>query len=1320
MSLSIYTAHAGGVLKADGNTFVTTEELRKWIEQKTRLQSSCQILMTSRGTNARPSILSNEKELFLYDRKQLEPSSKPFIDTVPPLHTIPPFPDDLESETDMSSWRLLFKKRKQWAEQVSAHAHGLAKKIREAEASVAVMRRSVNVAFINLETHSVGLDGSLAKLRAWADGVMQDRDKVLATWEPTVKKLLRMPVHEEFKSYGGGEKGSKKVNVLAGFFDIKEVQTAAVTLGILAERFEKDVKQLGITIEDISSRTVNLKAAIQQNESELSMNVEEQLNSLLEEVDVLVNKIRTDNEYARGLMGPKSASAASKRAYASTTDYLPGLMTVTMDINKFYITTIERKNATSAACHEHLQHIAGIQSVAAPVNPQISKLDAAYEEDSNQFQLLSLVLRLPKSYGSLLVECIRRREWSEKFSSNSAKLAEDLALMKDDEEKRRRRWQRCTGSSLPFELDDASQVIRAELSTRGDVGGGLPKITRQDIEDYISTLVSIGGMDDVVKELQQSLQEIDKPSRRAKHLRGGFKMGSIHEANITDSSMLGRNDELKILRADKEQLSERIKGYESRIRKLEDLLHRRTANGNMYPNSTTPTPSTPITQQSFPLNIQIPPPPPHPQVDQLPSPGNPPIPARTSSSEATSVAEQLKSRIAALEVELSTEKQKALRLQQEASKNTASEKEMNTRIAQADETKKDLVANLEATVQQHTIERKALTSEIDDLKQKLEEVYEELDRVEEEKVKNLESELEILGGELAHIRQLHEHEAGNNKNLSMELKLVQEERAKEIAGLQSELENQVKLTEEERRRVRLTEVAMKESELAATEKTFQLEKDLNDARAALDIDRTNHSSSYESLLTSMIQAYSHLSSDPPPENINALTARITAMVSELVSSKEGLMAMIEAEREKSAHVKEDRDFLQSRFDSRTLRAKDLTQRLYTHNVRSIQLLESLGYRIVRSEDSMQIVKIPRSNPNESTTMTKSATINNLPTKSSPLSLAESSTVEDINLLYWMESPDSDAESEKYSQYLKTIGAFDLDAFSETVINRVKKAEQDARQLMKQGRAYREKYYRARDEASEKIAFKSFKHGDLALFLPTRNQATRPWAAFNVGAPHFFLREQDTHKLSARDWLLARITKVEERVVDLSRSTASINVPHGLERSSVGGSSDGGTSFDDENPFELSDGLRWYLLDAVEEKSGAPSTPGLSSSTVAAANVDAKGSLKSRKPITGAKKKLSEITTEHSRRSSVSSNRNSALISTETAAALFRVTSTDSVMVGGVGGVGATVLPGAGENVVIESVPISSGAPRTPVEKIVAGVRSRASSIRSRTPAATDR
>jgi autophagy-related protein 11 len=56
-------------------------------------------------------------------------------------------------------------------------------------------------------------------------------------------------------------------------------------------------------------------------------------------------------------------------------------------------------------------------------------------------------------------------------------------------------------------------------------------------------------------------------------------------------------------------------------------------------------------------------------------------------------------------------------------------------------------------------------------------------------------------------------------------------------------------------------------------------------------------------------------------------------------------------------------------------------------------------------------------------------------------------------------------------------------------------------------------------------------------------------------------------------------------------------------------SNGGDSFEDDNPFDLSDGLRWYLIDASEEKPGAPTTPGLAKSTVASANIDATATIR---------------------------------------------------------------------------------------------------------------
>ena len=64
--------------------------------------------------------------------------------------------------------------------------------------------------------------------------------------------------------------------------------------------------------------------------------------------------------------------------------------------------------------------------------------------------------------------------------------------------------------------------------------------------------------------------------------------------------------------------------------------------------------------------------------------------------------------------------------------------------------------------------------------------------------------------------------------------------------------------------------------------------------------------------------------------------------------------------------------------------------------------------------------------------------------------------------------------------------------------------------------------------------RSFAKGDLALFLPTRNSTAQIWAAFNVSFPHHFLSATGVigEQIKSREWIVARITSLEEKIVDV--------------------------------------------------------------------------------------------------------------------------------------------------------------------------------------------
>ncbi|RPD75615.1 hypothetical protein L226DRAFT_560124 [Lentinus tigrinus ALCF2SS1-7] len=130
--------------------------------------------------------------------------------------------------------------------------------------------------------------------------------------------------------------------------------------------------------------------------------------------------------------------------------------------------------------------------------------------------------------------------------------------------------------------------------------------------------------------------------------------------------------------------------------------------------------------------------------------------------------------------------------------------------------------------------------------------------------------------------------------------------------------------------------------------------------------------------------------------------------------------------------------------------------------------------------------------------------------------------------------------------LDALRAFDHDHFLESI----GKAGSTIRKWQKQCKDYRER-------AKGKISFRNFTKGDLALFLPTRNSISKPWAAFNVSFPHYFLQATGhlAEQLKTREWIVARITSITERVVDAKDPTT--------------------------NPYGLGDGVKYYMLEVED-------------------------------------------------------------------------------------------------------------------------------------------
>jgi hypothetical protein len=72
-----------------------------------------------------------------------------------------------------------------------------------------------------------------------------------------------------------------------------------------------------------------------------------------------------------------------------------------------------------------------------------------------------------------------------------------------------------------------------------------------------------------------------------------------------------------------------------------------------------------------------------------------------------------------------------------------------------------------------------------------------------------------------------------------------------------------------------------------------------------------------------------------------------------------------------------------------------------------------------------------------------------------------------------------------------------------------------------------KYITSHKQSRQKLCYRSFVSGDLALFLPTNLDHSQAWAAFNVGAPHYFL-DMNGVDIRGKDFVIGRIQEIEER------------------------------------------------------------------------------------------------------------------------------------------------------------------------------------------------
>ncbi|KNG49507.1 taz1-interacting factor 1 [Stemphylium lycopersici] len=1236
MSLQIAVAHTGQRLDADPVAFTSVDALKYWISRTTEIAPEQQVLLTTQGKHVKLQALLTEKEIFVFSRElsnnpQAAISSTPLPDPFTPDDA----PNHLTNNTDLGAWQALFQARRDWAFGLLEKSHSMSRIASKHFAEQATIERGTQVAVGNHDAHIKGLEQKYQAAREWYDGVEKEAGDNLQRLDGDFEQLGTVSAILNFKRFLAREMRSTK-NVpnnvivretLQDFLDVEAVKMATATSQRVRESFGKRMDRMSMQLEKIGADYNELLNAVGQGQSRSIVDDTEEPTRLYNEIDAVAKKVESDYEHVMGLeASSKSVAQVSKMALLHTRNFLPAIQEYSVEMSDLVRRAVEQKNSAIRNSVESMQGIATIESVIASMGADLEQISIP-QEGVAAFELISLVGRLPYVYGTLLVEAVRRREWMERMERDTSSLAEEMATFQEEEERRRKRW-----------LKPIADVVNLDAVQGGTLGFEMnvqpektvwPTVSREELLDYLKDLQRLDGQQSEAEAFSQAIKDLDRPTKQQIKRAKNFKMGSVHEPAFGRGSqlMVRGDDELRVLKEGNAKLEDELRGYKSRVRRLEDLVHRqntisRLSIGGGPPSFGIPEPSEPPTPTARVAS-------PRPQEEHS---------RRSSISSrrlSTNTGQEDKRRILRLEQELAAEKDARTKLEKDAQARRDEDADQQRRFEEAMSTKNNIMENMRAQQKEFTDERKALEDEIRSYKARIEDAEDELDRVlgsrdnertgidarvqelvseleqtrkqAAEQSKSANEQIEALQAELVDRKAVKTQEVdsltaafahlspgttvpddysalvGQLEDLAMRSLNHQKELQQAVTMAKSDNENAHARIEQQKNEFNI-KLAEQEKEAASV----RLELDAEKAKVASVTAELEEERSHLHELRSKF-ADGESGSEALRKRVEEEEAKVSRLRTELAEKSSHANSLdVELMRvEKKLRKLEEVD--SSRTHERMNRAKDLSQRLYTQHERLIRLLEALGFVITHENGEMVLQRASRLGG--STVMTDtSAGLSRSTTTPSPTPLKRFlEDVGDLHFLQWTEATSPEEEDQRYQELISKLELFNLETFSDAVAKRMRDMEHTARKWQKEARAYRDKAHRFQADSHDKIAYRSFKEGDLALFLPTRNNAHRPWAAFNVGAPHFFLREQDTHRLGGKEWLVARISKVEERVVDLSKNL------DGAPRASLDDrsvASSNAVSFEDDNPFELSDGLRWYLLEATEEKPMAPGTPGI--------------------------------------------------------------------------------------------------------------------------------
>ncbi|KAK9467747.1 autophagy-related protein 11-domain-containing protein [Lipomyces arxii] len=577
----VYNAHSGKPADINPDAFLSLAELKQALASPLSIPSSRQIIMTSRATQLRMPNLPLESELYLFDRLFLaNPGSTPPVSSNPllPLN-LQPFPSITALKPTQVELVDLFVSRAQWSSALLARADVLHTSLLSTLAEVAVITRAVDVAMAHLTNHLQSIQTSFNDVLNQAASITHDSTST--DWQLSLGRLQSLSV---LPTFGGG--------TLASWLD----QSALPSPQDIDPKNTRDrVRDIKFVSDTVAADADNLRHDISDWAASIAKDTPDSANSpaILEDIRAIAHKIRNDAEYVSDLPNtPASMRSILRMASLHQREYLPGLASALSDLWELNRTAQGHKVTIQIASLKHLYTLSQVQSRASPIRPDIASVEHELEQSSTALAALKHMHTLPLTYGALLVESVRRQEWTSNVKTLSSHIAEDFAAFRDTEVKRRQKWVKrfpflasasiTASASVTASITGSMSIASVELNlvSRDDI-----VVSRDDVLAYIGVLRK-QNLHDVATEVKEMFDQLDNVDTNIPRRFTDTDTRELVAESTTDHALVAEN----------QKLQDKVRSYESRVRRLEDLLHQQYR---------APPPSTFVSQHSAPIEHAI-------------------------------------------------------------------------------------------------------------------------------------------------------------------------------------------------------------------------------------------------------------------------------------------------------------------------------------------------------------------------------------------------------------------------------------------------------------------------------------------------------------------------------------------------------------------------------------------------------------------------------------------------------------------------------------------------------------------------------------------